>query len=80
MYIVLAGFPEASENEETSLLPCNVFSLFSLVYSNPLLKKLEAFRLLFTTFPVTPALLKYVLVVAVLCILFYVKGADYIFL
>ena len=73
-------FPEASENEETSLLPCNVFSLFSLVCSNPLLKKLEAFRLLFTTFPVTPALLKYVLVAAVLYILFYVKCADYIFL
>ena len=48
-------------------------SLFSLVYSNPLLKKLEAFRLLFTTFPVTPALLKYVLVAAVLYILFYVN-------
>ena len=57
-----------------------MFSSFSLVFSNPLLKKLEAFRLLFTTFPVTPALLKYVLVAAVLYILFYVKGADYIFL
>lgn len=55
------------------------FSLFSLVYSNPLLKKLEAFRLLFTTFPVTPALLKYVLVAAVLCILSYTKGTDYMY-
>jgi hypothetical protein len=57
-----------------------MFSSFSLVFSNPLLKKLEAFRLLFTTFTVTPALLKYVLVATVLYILFYVKGADYIFL
>ena len=79
MWIVLSGFYEASENEKTPNFQA-MFSSFSLVFSNPLLKKLEAFRLLFTTFPVTPALLKYVLVAAVLYILFYVKGADYIFL
>lgn len=56
-----------------------MFSSFPLVYSNPLLKKLEDFRLLFTTCTVTPALLKYVFVATVLCILSYAKGTDYMY-